>query len=92
MTEWKASMPFVFTEEPQLNRRKKIEECARVYHTIAGFELRFGKFYDPNLVRRNEEKQEIRIICDDHKQMEVLYDLIREWLTNKTPKESAESK
>ena len=81
-------MPFVFTEEPQLNRRKKIEELSRVYDEISGFELRFGKFYDPNLVRRNEEKQEIRILCSDHQQMEVLYDMIKQWLNDKSPKES----
>ena len=83
-------MPFNFQEEQLPKRTKIIEELARVYDDINGFELRFGKFYDPNLVRRNEEKQEIRILSTDHELMEVLFDKIREWLNDSSPKESIE--
>ncbi len=59
--------------------RSKKMETDRIYETIGDFDLRFGKFYDPN-VKFNGEKIEIRILCADNEMQEALFDKIKEWL------------
>lgn len=51
----------------------------RKLENINGFELRFGKFYDPNEYL-NGPKLEIRILNKDPEMMHALYTKIREWL------------
>ena len=49
----------------------------RRYEEINGFEIRTGKFVDPNW-HLNGEKWEIRITSKDYELMQVLADKIRE--------------
>ena len=55
-------------------------EPDRQYFDIGEFEIRTGKFNDPN-VHFNGEKWEIRIISKDMELMEVLADKIKEMLS-----------
>lgn len=55
-------------------------EPDRFYFDVGDFEIRTGKFNDPN-VHLNGEKWEIRILSKDFELMEVLADKIKEILS-----------
>lgn len=51
----------------------------RKYETVNGFEIRTGKFNDPN-EKFNGTRFEIRILHPDHELMEALADKIKDML------------
>lgn len=60
----------------------KQNQTTREYLEMNGFELRIGKFYDPN-EKFNGEKMEIRIlhkIDEEIDQFDSLISKIKEWL------------
>lgn len=62
-------------------QEKKIRsEPDRRYFEIGDFEIRTGKFNDPN-VHFNGEKWEIRITSKDFELMQILEEKIKEMLT-----------
>lgn len=61
-------------------KKKHIQNTTpRRYETINGFEIRTGKFVDPNSYL-NEEKWEIRITGPDFELMQVLEEKLMEIL------------
>ena len=60
----------------------KQNQTPREYFELNGFEVRIGKFYDPN-VHMNGDKMEIRIlhkIDDQIEQFDSLVSKLKEWL------------
>ena len=60
--------------------RRVMSEPDRQYFDIGEFEIRTGKFNDPN-AHINGEKWEIRITSPDFELMQVLGDKIKEMLS-----------
>jgi hypothetical protein len=56
-----------------------IESPYREYHTINEFEIRLGRFYDPN-EHSNGTRYEIRILHHDYELIEALRDKIKDVL------------
>lgn len=59
----------------------KQNQTERIYENLKGFELRLGKFYNPNEYL-DGIKFEIRILNHNNQLIEVLYEKIKEWLSN----------
>ena len=59
----------------------KQNQTERIYDDINGFELRFGKFYNPNeWIQGVSEKFEIRILHKDPEIISILNQKIKEML------------
>ena len=59
----------------------KQNQTERIYDDINGFELRFGKYYNPNeLIQSISEKFEIRILHKEPEIISILNQKIKEML------------